>query len=144
MKFMGNPFTCKKSPPLLCLLLPNLGQHPQVQCRHLFLPVPSEEEPCLPFLKLQYLCLHQWSWAKQESKLGMTNYIPFTGVERSYLVSKKDELDLPYTVHPRMHSKEVTNLRAFPSDTAYKAFGKTSQVKAVHHMKSSNSTLKGS
>ena len=57
---------------------------------------------------------------------------------------KENELDSPYTVHPRMHSKEVTNLRAFPSDTAYKTLRKTSQVKAMHHMKSRNSTLKGS
>ena len=57
---------------------------------------------------------------------------------------KENELDLPYAVHPRMHSKEVSNLRAFPSDTVYKTLGKTSQVKAMHHMETRNSTLKGS
>lgn len=41
-----------------------------------------------------------------------------------------------------MHSKEITNLRTFPGDTAYKTFRKTSQVKAMHHVKRSNSTLK--
>lgn len=49
---------------------------------------------------------------------------------------------VPYTVYGWMHGKEITNLRTFPSDTANKAFGETSQVKAMHHVKSSNSTLK--
>lgn len=40
-----------------------------------------------------------------------------------------------------MHGKEVADLRSFPSDTANKAFGETSQVKAMNHMKGRNSTL---
>lgn len=48
---------------------------------------------------------------------------------------------LPYAVNTRMHGKEVTNFRTFASDTTDKAFGETSQVKAMHHMEASNSTL---
>ena len=54
---------------------------------------------------------------------------------------QEDELVSPYTVHPRMHCKEVTNFRAFPSNTADNAFWKTGQVKAMHHMKSRYSAL---
>lgn len=48
---------------------------------------------------------------------------------------------LPYAIDCRMHSEEVTNLGAFTRDTTNKAFGEASQVKAVHHVKASNSTL---
>lgn len=40
-----------------------------------------------------------------------------------------------------MHCEEVTNLRTLPRNTTNKGFGKTSQVKAMDHMKSSYSTL---
>lgn len=42
-----------------------------------------------------------------------------------------------------MHCEEVTDLRTFPCDTGYKAFWKTGQMKALHHVKCSNSTLYG-
>ena len=40
----------------------------------------------------------------------------------------------PYTVNSGMHGEEAPNLRSFASNTTDQAFGKTSQVKAMHHM----------
>ena len=48
---------------------------------------------------------------------------------------------VPYAIYSGMHGKEVANLGSFPGDTTNKAFGKTSQVKAMNHMETRNSTL---
>ena len=61
----------------------------------------------------------------------------------AYCGIEEINLGLPNAVHSRMHGKEVADLRSFPSDTANKAFGKSSQVEAMHHMKARNSTLEG-
>jgi hypothetical protein len=74
------------------LLLPNLGQHLQALCRHLFLPIPSEEGSCLPSLKLQCLCLRQWSWGKiMQLRIYTPRYASNTYKEGANEVSKEDK-----------------------------------------------------